>query len=182
MTSRAVLSLYALDRAALQALSGELKALLLADDRAGMARILGLAGGLADRIATGPRAVDWFLRAEDDPEASPIYASLRRITKKRALTLSWSSPAPALEGRLRQYDVIREEPETAELVDKLLDPARLPWFLTRPGATAGWLDSAKRERLSGALVRLAPALPAELADFAQALDAVDGDVVAHDGL
>ena len=78
---------------------------------------------------------------------------------------------------------MREEREVAELLDKLLDPGRLPRpFLVRPGATAGWLDGDKRERLAGALGRLAPALPKALADFATALDGIEGDVVVHDAL
>jgi len=180
--ARAKLSLYALDRPALQAFSAELKQLLLADDRPGLARVLGLAGSLAERIGEGPRAVDWFLRADDDADAAPVFASLRRIAKKRALSLAWTSAEPSLEGRLRQFDVLRDDPELADLCDKLLDPARLPWFLVRPGATGGWLAADKRERLARAMAKVLPALPKELVDFAEALDGIEGDVVAHDAL
>ena len=180
--ARATLTLYALDRPALKALSAELRALLAADDRAGLVSLLGLSGSLADRVHGAARAVDWFLRPETDPEAAPLYASLRRITKKRALEPSWTSPEPALEGRLRQFDVLREERPLAALVDKLLDSGRLPWFLLRPGATAGWLDAARREELAEGMRRLAPALTKELSDFGAALDEVDGDVVVHDAL
>ena len=180
--SRTTLSLFALDRAALKTLSAELRQVLETDDRAGLVAMLGLAGSLAERVSSSARAVDWFLRPESDSEAAPIYASLRRITKKRALDLAWTSEEPALEGRLRQFDILREERPVAALVDKLLDPARLPWFLLRPSATAGWLDSAKREELAAGMRRLAPAFTKELTDFADALADVDGDVVAHDAL
>jgi hypothetical protein len=176
------LSLYALDRPALKAFSAELQGLLRADDRAGIATLLGLGEALAGRLAQGPRAVDWFLRPEGSPEASPIFASLRRVTKKRALSLSWTSTEPSLEGRLRHFDPIREDPAIAGLVDKLLDDKRLPWFLVRPGATSGWLVGADRERLAGELAPLRPALTPELAAFAVAIGEVEGDVVAHDGL
>jgi hypothetical protein len=179
---RAPLSLYELDRPALVTFSKELKAVLLADDRAGLARLLEAGAALADRIASGPRAVDWFLRAEADPDAAPLFASLRRVAKKRALSQAWTSDALSLEGRLRNYDVLREEREVAALTDKLLDPARLPWFLVRPGATGGWLDGAKRERLTSELRGMRDALPAEIAAFAEALADIDGDVIAHDML
>jgi hypothetical protein len=180
--NRPRLSLYALDRPALKALSAELKALLLADDRAGLAALLGLGADLAARLASGPRAVDWLLRPEGDAAAAPIFASLRRITKKRTLSLSWTSAEPSLEGRLRNFDLLREDAQVASLIDKLLDAQRLPWFLLRPGATCGWLDDARREALAGELRKLKPSLTRELAAFADALREIDGDVVAHDGL
>jgi hypothetical protein len=180
--NRPRLSLYALDRAALKALSQELKALLLADDRAGLAAALGLGEALAARVAGGPRAVDWFLRPESDPEAAPLFASLRRVAKKRALSLAWTSAEPSLEGRLRHFDLLREDATVASLLDKLLDANRLPWFLVRPGATGGWLDEAKREALAGELRQLKAALPKEIAAFAEALGEIEGDVVAHDQL
>jgi hypothetical protein len=179
---RPLLALYALDRPALIELSKELKALLIADDRAGLARVLELGGALADRLAEGPRAVDWFLRPEDDELAAPIFASLRRVTKKRALELAWTSSAPSLEGRLRAYDVLREDRVIAPLLDKLLDANRLPWFLVRPGATCGWLDEEKRRALSKELSALRAALPDEVVEFASALREIDGAVVAHDRL
>jgi hypothetical protein len=176
------LSLYALDRPALKAFSAELQGLLRADDRAGIASLLGLGEALAARLAQGPRAVDWFLRPEGSPEAAPLFASLRRVTKKRALSLSWTSDEPSLEGRLRHFDPIREEAAIAKVVDKLLDSNRLPWFLVRPGATSGWLGGADREKLAADLAPLRPALTPELSAFAVALGELDGDVVAHDGL
>jgi hypothetical protein len=176
------LSLYALDRPALKAFSAELQGLLRADDRAGIASLLGLGEALAARLAEGPRAVDWFLRPEGSPEAAPIFASMRRVTKKRALSLSWTSAEPSLEGRLRHFDPIREEPAIASLVDKLLNSDRLPWFLVRPGTTSGWLGDADRAKLAAALAPLRAALTPELAAFALAIGEVDGDVIAHDGL
>lgn len=176
------LSLYALDRPALKAFSAELQSLLLADDRPGLASLLGLGPDLAARVASGPRAVDWLLRPETDAAASPIFASLRRVAKKRALTLSWTSTEPSLEGRLRHFDLIREDQAMAALVDKLLDSQRLPWFLVRPGGTSGWLDDARRKELAGELRQIVPSLTKELAAFAVALREVEGDVVAHDRL
>jgi hypothetical protein len=177
---RTRLSLYALDRPALKAFSAELKGLLLADDRAGVAALLGLGADLAARVASGPRAVDWFLRPEGDAEVTPLFASLRRVAKKRALELAWTSAEVSLEGRLRHFDLLREDPKVATLIDKLLDSHRLPWFLVRPGATSGWLDAAMREALAAELWGLRAALPKELAAFAEAIRDVDGDVVAHD--
>jgi len=179
---RTNLSLYALDRAALRELSGELKEALLDDDRAKVAGLLGLGPALAGRLASGPRAVDWFLRPEDDPQASPLFASLRRIAKARALSLAWTSDELSLEGRLRDFDILREDAAIAKLIDQLLDPARLPWFLQRPGATGGWLDVAKREQLTAGLRAVEAALPKELADFSEAVAKIEGDVIAHDRL
>lgn len=179
---RSTLSLFTLDRPALIGFTKELKELLLADDRAGLAKLLELSGSLAARLGEGERAVDWFLRADTQPEAAPLFSSLRRVAKKRALTLSWTSPEASLEGRLRQYDVLREDGEIAKRIDKLLSASRLPWFLVRPGATCGWLDGTGRSQLAGDLRRLKATLPGELAAFAEALDEMEGDAVAHDAL
>jgi len=178
--NRPRLSLYTLDRPALKAFAAELKATLIADDRAGLAALLGLGADLATRVASGPRAVDWLLRPESDAAAAPLFASLRRVAKKRALALSWTSTEPSLEGRLRHFDLLREDAAVAGLLDKLLDSDRLPWFLVRPGATSGWLPAAQRETLVGELWQLKPSLPKELASFTDALREVDGDVLAHD--
>ena len=118
---RPKLSLYTLDRPALQAFSRELKALFLADDRPALAAFLGLGPDFAKRIAEGPRAVDWFLRPEADPASGPLFASLRRSAKKRALTLAWTSAEPSLEGRFRHFELLREDASIATLLDKLLD-------------------------------------------------------------
>ena len=179
---RPLLSLYTLNRPELKAFSSELRAVLTSDDREGLARTLGLGAELSARVGKGPRAVDWFLRAETDAEAAPLFASLRRVAKKRALELAWTSAEPSLEGRLRAFDLLREDARVAGLVDKLLDAERLPWFLVRPGATSGWLDSAKREDLAGEMRKLRASLPKELVAFGDAIRELDGDVVAHDML
>jgi hypothetical protein len=179
---RPLLSLYTLNRPELKAFSSEIRAVLTSDDREGLARTLGLGAELSARVGKGTRAVDWFLRDEADPAAAPLFASLRRVAKKRALELSWTSAEPSLEGRLRAFDLLREDPRLAGLIDKLLDAERLPWFLVRPGATSGWLDSAKREDLAGQMRKLRPSLPKELQAFADAIRDLDGDVVAHDML
>src|SRR5262249_41651860 len=152
-----------------KAFSAELQTILKADDRPGLATLLGLGEALAARVASGPRAVDWFLRLETDPEALPLFASLRRIAKKRSLTLAWTSAEPSLEGRLREFNLLREDAVIAGLVDKLLDSKRLPWFLVRPGATSGWLGGADGEKLAAELKPLRPSLTPELSAFAAAL-------------
>jgi hypothetical protein len=179
---RRALSLYAFDRPALIAFSGELRRALLEDDRAAIVALLGLGEQLAARFSSAQRGIDWFLRPETNSDAQPFYASLRRVAKSRALTLAWTSSAASLEGRLRQYDVVRDEPELAKLVDQLLDPGRLPWFLCRPGATGGWLTDERRAELANGLAALADALPDEITAFATALADVDGAVIAHDML
>ncbi|MEP7121829.1 MAG: hypothetical protein ABJE95_12995 [Byssovorax sp.] len=178
--ARPLLSLYTLNRPELKAFSSEIRAVLTSDDREGLARILGLGAELSARVGKGPRAVDWFLRDEADPAAAPLYASLRRVAKKRALELAWTSAEPSLEGRLRAFDVLRDDARLASLIDKLLDAERLPWFLVRPGATSGWLDRAKREDLAGQMRPLRSSLPKELQAFADAIRDLDGDVVVHD--
>ena len=45
--------------------------------------------------------VDVFLRPDDHPIAKVLFASLRRVARKRAMTEVFCSPDPALEGRLR---------------------------------------------------------------------------------
>lgn len=180
--SRSNLSLYTLNRPELQAFSKELRALLLADDRDGLAKVMELSSALAGRLAEGPRAIDWFLRPDANPEAAPFFSSLRRVARKRALEHAWTSAEPSLEGRLRQYDILREDTEIAARIDKLLSPSRLPWFLVRQGATCGWLDAKGRAELASDLYRLRASLPPELAAFAEALHDLDGDVISHDSL
>lgn len=180
--SRATLSLYTLDRPALKAFAGELEGLLRADDRAGLGKLLELGPSLVARLGEGERAVDWLLRPETRPDVAPFFSSLRRVAKKRALSLAWTSDEPSLEGRLRQYDVLREEAPLAKLVDRLLDSAGLPWFLVRRGATGGWLDDKRRVALADGLGDLAAAMPPEIVAFTRALEDVEGDVLAHDGL
>lgn len=179
---RAMLSLYALDRPALVAFSNELRSLLLADDREGLGRVLELSPSLSERLLKSSRAVDCFLRPDSDEQVSPLFASLRRIAKKRALVLAWKSSAASLEGRLRAYDMLREDKVMAGLIDKLLDPNRLPWFLIRSGCACGFLDHEKRGTLAREMFAIRAALPPELSEFAEALRDMDGPVVLHDGL
>jgi hypothetical protein len=180
--TRPLLSLYRLDREKLQAMSSELRALLAMDDRAGLAALLGLGEELARRLAGERWAVAVMLRPDDDAHVAPIFASLRRVTKRAALEHVWTSESPALEGRLRAYDVLREEPEIASSLDKLLEPTRLPWFLQRPGGTAGWLNDEQRETLARGMQELGPALPDEVNAFAEALGGMDGDALVADRL
>lgn len=178
------LVLYALDRPKLVAFSNELRVALQDDDADALGRTLELSDAFAARLKgpDAPALVTWFLRSEADKDAAPLFASLRRIAKKRALEVAWTSPHSSLEGRLRLYDVIREDAEIAVRIDKLLSPSRLPWFLVRSGATCGWLDGAGRRQLAADLDRLRAALPPEIVEFASALGDIEGDVVAHDML
>ena len=180
--SRPVLSLFRLDRAALAAFTAELRGLLARDDRAGLSTLLGLGEELARRVAAPKRAVDLLLRAEDDPEVAPLFASLRRIAKRSALEHVWTSESPALEGRLRAYDVLREEDEIAKKVDRLLDVGTLPWFLQRPGGTGGWLPDEQRAELAERMQALGPSLPDEVNAFVEALEGMEGDALLHDRL
>jgi hypothetical protein len=180
--SRLVLSLYRLDRPKLAELSARLKDLLAADDRAGLSALLGLGDELAKRVSDAKRAVDLVLRADDDAHVAPLFASLRRVAKRAALEHVWTSESPSLEGRLRAYDVLRDDEEMASGIDRLLDPTRLPWFLQRPGGTGGWLDDQQRTVLAGAMEGVGSALPDEVNAFVEALGGMDGDALVHDRL
>jgi hypothetical protein len=180
--SRAVLSLYRLDRPKLAELSSELKELLSRDDKAGFAALLGLGDELAKRVAESRWSIDLMLRPEDDPHVAPLFASLRRIAKRAALEHVWTSDSPSLEGRLRAYDVLRDDDEVAARIDRLLDAARLPWFLQRPGGTGGWLDDEQRTLLADGMQALGAALPDEVNAFVEALGGMDGDALVHDRL
>jgi hypothetical protein len=180
--SRPVLSLYRLDRPKLTELSGRLRDLLTRDDRPGFASLLGLGEELAKRVGEARWSIDLMLRADDDPHVAPIFASLRRVAKRTALEHVWTSESPSLEGRLRAYDVLREDDEMASRIDRLLDPARLPWFLQRPGGTGGWLDDQQRTLLAHAMEAVGPALPDEVNAFVEALGGMDGDAFVHDRL
>lgn len=180
--SRPLLALYRLDRDKLHEISDKLRDLLAKDDRAGISTLLGLGEELARRVASERWAVGLMLRADEDPQASPIFASLRRVAKRAALEHVWTSESPALEGRLRAYDVLRDEPDIADAIDRLLDPVRLPWFLQRPGGTGGWLGDDQRENLAKRMQGLAPALPDEVNAFVEALGGMEGDALIHDRL
>lgn len=183
--ARTRLSIYALQRGALAELESELRTLLSDDDREGVGKLLGLGEALAARVASRP-AVEWFLRDDDDAEASPLYASLRRVAKKRTLEKVWTSEHPSLEGRLRAYDTIRDDRALAAAVDRALDHARVPFFLMRKGATMGLVTEKDRAAIADAI---GPGgslrdddLPPELAAFGDALAEQDGDLLIHDGL
>jgi hypothetical protein len=186
--ARSLLSLYLVDLDAMRAIEAELRALLEEDDHAGVAKLLGLGAELAARVAARP-AVEWFLRADDDPEAAPFHASLRRVTKKRALQQVWTSEHPSLEGRLRAYDRIRDETLVAEAIDRALDMSRVPFFLWRRGATMGLLQAADRRTLVDAIGpggslrdEGAEPLPDELSLFGDALADHEGTLLLHDAL
>jgi len=102
--------------------------------------------------------------------------------KKAALEHVWTSESPSLEGRLRAYDVLRDDPRIAESLDRLLDAGRLPWFLQRSGATGGWLLDDQRGTLARQMEALSPALPDEVNAFVEALGGMDGDALVHDRL
>ena len=182
---RTLLSLYRFDRPALDELSGELRAALRADDRAAVAKLLGLGEGLAQKLATRP-AIEWLVRDDDDAEAAPIFASLRRVAKRRALEKAWTSAHPSLEGRLRAFEPLREIDAAAAAIDRGLDPSKLPFFLGRKGATAGVLSEKDRAAIVDALGSSGSIrdddLPPELAAFGDALEELDGLVLVHDAL
>jgi hypothetical protein len=182
MVSRPLLSLYRLDRNKLAEFSEKLRDLLARDDRAALSRALGLGEELALRVGEAGAAIFLMLRSDDDAAVAPLFASLRRVAKRAALEHVWTSQSPALEGRLRAYDVLRENPDIAARLDRLLDLSRLPWFLQRPGATGGWLDQGERSTLAERIESLAPALPDEVNAFAEALGGMDGDALVHDRL
>ena len=180
--SRPVLSLYRLDRPKLTEFSGRLKELLATDDREGFSSLLGLGEELAKRVGDTRRSVDLMLRPDNDAHVAPLFASLRRIAKKTALEHVWTSDSPSLEGRLRAYDVLRDDEEIVARLDRLLDPVTLPWFLQRPGGTGGWLDDEQRLLLAAGMEALGPSLPNEVNAFVEALGGMDGDALVHDRL
>jgi hypothetical protein len=180
--SRSALSLYELDRPKLQALSAELEQLLYDDDRAALATLLELGDELAARLKCAPRAVDLFVVAEGHELAGPLLASLRRVSKKRALSKVMTSTSLSLEGRLRGFEPLRDERPLAALVDKLLSPKRLPWYLRRAGATCGWLDARDTADLARGMSAMGTTLTPELVELAESLESLSGDAVLHDML
>jgi hypothetical protein len=146
------------------------------------ASLLELGEEFARRVREARWSVDLMLRPDDDPLVAPLFASLRRVAKRAALEHVWTSESPSLEGRLRAYDVLRDDEEIASRVDRLLDPTRLPWFLQRPGGTGGWLDDGQRSALASAMEEVGPSLPDEVNAFVEALGGMDGDALVHDRL
>jgi hypothetical protein len=180
--SRSLLTLYRVDRPRLDELSARLREVLIRDDHRALAGLLELGPELGARVERAPRAVDLFLVPEAEAEVAPLYASLRRIAKRAALERVWTSDSPSLEGRLRAYDTLREEPEIAAAVDRLLDTRFLPWFLRPVGSTGGWLEDAERSALADRMESLGPALPDEVNALVEALGGMDGDALVHDRL
>ncbi len=171
--SRPLLSIYRLDRSKLALLTQELRDLLSKDDRAGLASLIGLGQELTLRVTRARWAIDLMLRPDDDPEVAPIFASLRRIAKRGALEHVWTSESPA-------YDVLRDDEDLSRRIDRMLDSARLPWFLRRPGGTSGWLDDEERGLLVSDMEPLGPALPDEVNAFVEVLGGITGDALVHD--
>ena len=180
--SRSVLSLYELDRDALKLVSAELETALADNDADALTKLLELGDALAQRLASTERLVDLFLVPESSEQSAPLYASLRRISKKRALTKLMTSSDASLEGRMRGFDLLRDEPELANQLDRLLSPTRLPWYLRRAGASCGWLKASQRDTLASGMRKLKPALTPELVELLDGLEQTDEDVVLHDGL
>ncbi len=173
--SRSLLSLYRLDRAALQRFSGELEATLAANDRVGLAALLELDGdaALPERL----EAVHVFLLPPSATPAGELFDAADRAAKKLAMRRVFESDNPALEGRLRAFDALREDAVAATLVDRLLSPKRLPWYLRRPGRSGGWLPPEMRAELNRRLGSLESLLPPEIRSFARGLAQIDGDAV-----
>jgi hypothetical protein len=178
----ATLALYELERPALKTFTQELKQTLLADDKRALCELLELGDALAEKVAASGRLVDLFLLPEDDAQVVPLLASLRRISRKRAMSKVFTSTHPSLEGRLRAYDVLRDDKKISRSIDRLLNPNRLPWYLRRAGATCGWLAGDERLELAAAITKLEPSLTPELSEWLQGLDEAEGDIVAHDSM
>jgi hypothetical protein len=179
--SRSRLSLFEVDREALASFSTELRAVLAIDDRDALVRMLGLEGPAIDHVRGARHAVFVLLAAESHAPSAPVFEALRRAAKGRALRLAWTSDSLALEGRLRGFEPLRDEPELARRVDSLLDGVGVPWFLRRPGGTFGSLVRKEREELAEGLERLEDP-PPELVAFGEAIGHLEGDAFCHDTL
>jgi hypothetical protein len=179
--SRSRLSLFTLDRGALDAFSAELRAALASDDRTTLVRLLALGGDAAAPVLSATRSVDVFLAPESYAPSAPALAALRDAARGRALGLAWTSESLALEGRLRGFEALRDDPELAGRVDALLDGAGVPWFLRRAGGSFGTLSAAEREALASGMADLDDP-PPELVALGEALSELSGDVLCHDGL
>ena len=179
--SRSFLSLFEVDEDALRSFGAELRSALVEDERGAVVRLLELVGPAAERVRSAPLAVDVFLAAETHLPSRPVFVALRRAAASRALSLAWTSESLSLEGRLRMFDVLREDRETARRVDALLDGQGVPWFLRTSGSTCGSLSDPDAHSLAEALADIGD-LPPELADFARALGDAQGGVFCHDAL
>jgi hypothetical protein len=179
--SRSRLSLFEVDRRALTSFSDELRAVLAADDRDGLVRMLMLDGEAAEAIRGARHAAFVFLAAASYPPSALVVPALRSAARQRALRHVWTSNSLSLEGRIRGFEALREDEETARLADALLDGAGVPWFLRSPAGTFGSLPDADRARLAEALVRLDDP-PPELVELGEALDGLDGEALVHDTL
>ena len=180
--TRTNLSLYELDRPALKKVSAELEAALMSDDAVKLAELLELGDAMRDKLHGRERLVDHFLLPAEHHIAKPLFASLRRISKKRALSKVMTSSDAALEGRLRGYELLRNNAQAAKLIDKLINPKRLPWYLRVDGATCGWLNDEQRKDLISEMKPLRGSLTPELVEFVDALEDCVADAVMHDML
>jgi hypothetical protein len=180
--TRQALCLYDLDRPALKKVSTQLEHALLEDDRDAFAELLELGDAMSEDLTAHERLVDLFLLPEEHPTAKALFASLRRVSKKRALTKVMTSSDLALEGRLRGYDALRSIKPAAKLVDKLLNPKRLPWYLRVKDATCGWVDPEQLKELIGEMEPLRTSLTPELVEFLDGLGEITEHAVAHDSL
>jgi glutamine synthetase adenylyltransferase len=179
--ARSLLRLYELDRDQLKVVSQQLKTALREDSREKLAKLLELSEAMTDSLQQRP-LVELFLMPQSDPQSAAIFASLRRISKKRAITAMFDSEALSLEGRLREFESLRNNNIIARQLDRLLNPKRLPWYLRRPGASCGWLRKDQRQELVAEMKPLRTGLPPEVQDFLRGLDGIDDDVVLHDSL
>lgn len=179
--ARSLLRLYELDRDQLKSVSSELKSALQNDDRNQLQTLLELSDAMAESLQARP-LVELFLLPQANPQATALFASLRRISKKRAVTPMFDSEALSLEGRLREFEALRNNAVIAKNLDRLLNPKRLPWYLRRPGASCGWLRNDQREELVREMKPLRRNLPPEVQAFLHGLDDIENDVILHDSL
>lgn len=179
--ARSFLRLYDLDRDELKAVSSELKVALSDNSLEKLAKLLELSDAMKAILADRP-LVELFLLPQSHSQSKALFASLRRVSKKRAITAIYDSEALSLEGRLREFEALRNNNNLARQLDRLLNPKRLPWYLRRPGASCGWLRDDQRQDLVAEMKPLRRALPPEVQDFLIGLDSIDGDVVLHDSL
>jgi hypothetical protein len=179
--SRTSLSLFDLDRDALASFGAELREALAHDDRDATVLLLKLEGAAAELVRAAPSAVSVLLTSASYPASAPVFDALRRAAGERALRLAWTSDSLALEGRLRGFEPLRDDPDLARRADALLDGDGVPWFLRTTGGTFGTLSRSEREELADGLARLDDP-PPELVAFGEALGQLEGDALCHDTL